>query len=108
MSPAQHPERLLRTPSWTGVVLVCKQCAKRSSGPKRLETKALVTTARNALSGSKPRPRVMTVGCLGLCPKGAIAVASVGPQGSRLVAVETKRALRSVLPALVGRASMPG
>ncbi len=74
-------------PSWQALVVVCKDCQKRGSGPKRLKAKDVVQSARMASKAERPRPRVIVSGCLGLCPKRAIAVARVdAASGARLVA----------------------
>ena len=87
-------------PKWNAVVLVCKACGKRSKGPRHLKAKALVTTLRSASKDERPRPRIVTTGCLGLCPKRAIAVAFVGGQReSRIVAVASSEQLASLYPA---------
>lgn len=76
------------SPSWQALVVVCKDCQKRGSGPKRLKAKEVVREARVALKAERPRPRVVLSGCLGLCPKRAIAVARVdAADGARIVGV---------------------
>lgn len=92
----------VRTPSWQGVVLICRACRKRGNGPKKLRPKALVATARKAVGPQRPRPRVVMTTCLGLCPKAAIAVASVGASSTRLAAVRSKRELASALVSMLG------
>ncbi len=76
------------SPSWQSLLVVCQECQKRGSGPKRLKAKEVVHEARKALKAERPRPRVVTSGCLGLCPKRAIAVARVdAAHGARIVGV---------------------
>ncbi len=87
-----------QAPSWSSVVLVCKECQKRGSGPKRLKAKALVQEARSACKAERPRPRIVVSGCLGLCPKRAIAVARVGPEGARIVAAAAAEDVARVMP----------
>jgi hypothetical protein len=64
--------RLRRPPP----VLVCKKCLGRVADGKALR-KALKSELkrRGSAGGSKP-PRVVLTGCLGICPKRAVAVAS--------------------------------
>lgn len=77
-------------PRWQAVLLVCRQCGKRSSGPKSLKAKDVMKTLRLAARTQRPRPRVLVTGCLGLCPKKALAIARVGgPQAARLIGVKT-------------------
>ena len=60
------------------MLLVCKDCRKRSNGPREPKAKALVSALKRSVQGETPRPRVLMTSCLGLCPKRATAVARVG------------------------------
>lgn len=94
-----HP--LPEHPKWDAVFLVCKDCHKRSSGPKKSKPKEFVTTLRKHAGAARPRPRVLMTGCLGLCPKAATAVARVGCDApTRIVAVKSKKQLEAALPLL--------
>ena len=59
-------------PPWSGLVAVCGKCA-RKAGRKRL-TKELKHAAK--ASGIVSRTRFIEVGCLDLCPKRRLVVAS--------------------------------
>ncbi len=88
-------------PRWDAVFLVCKACGKRSKAPKGLKSKALMGYVRAATRGDHTRPGIIQTGCLGLCPKGAVAVAYVsGDAGPRIVAVRTRSELEAALPLL--------
>ena len=63
---------------WDGVVLVCRQCRQRGSGPKKLKNKDVTRALRRELKGGAARPRVVLTECLGLCPKRATTIARVG------------------------------
>ncbi len=91
-------------PSWQSALLVCKACGKRSSGPRRVKTKAVASEVKRLMRASRPRARVVMTSCLGLCPKGAVAVAMVGakPGGARIIAVDTLKTLQKLLPLLAG------
>ncbi|MES2187064.1 MAG: hypothetical protein V4505_21130 [Pseudomonadota bacterium] len=67
------------------LVLVCKDCRKRSSGPE-LKTRKLAVGLRSLAKDSKLKARVVTTSCLGLCPKKATAVVLV-PRGEALRAM---------------------
>ena len=96
MKPAV-PDR----PKWDAVFLVCRDCHKRGSGPKHSKPKEFVTTLRKHAGATRPRPRVLLTGCLGLCPKGATAVARVGCDApTRIVAVKSKKQLDVAMPLL--------
>jgi len=92
-------------PGWNTVFLVCRKCSKRKHAPHGIKPKALYSTIRHSLPKEKPRPRVLFSSCLGLCPKGAMAVARVGAGEPRIVAVTTLKELEGALPAL--RAAHP-
>ncbi|CAN5493716.1 hypothetical protein BH11PSE4_BH11PSE4_43260 [soil metagenome] len=66
--------RLRRAPP----VFVCKKCLGRVADGKALR-KALKSELmkRGSANGGKP-PRVVLTGCLGICPKRAVVVASAG------------------------------
>ena len=88
-----------KSPSWKSVVLVCKACGKRGSGPKKGMPKEIANELRRASKATRPRPRILMTGCLGLCPKAATAVALVGdPHPTRIVAVERLAQLAELMP----------
>jgi predicted metal-binding protein len=92
----------LRRPRWAAVFLVCKACGERRNGPKKLKPKALVALVRRESKGLAERTRVMTTGCLGLCPKSAIALAHAGAGSSAaIVAIKSRREGKAAV-ALIG------
>lgn len=77
-------------PSWETAVLVCKDCGKRSSGPDDLKVKGVASALKGSLRKIRPRPRCVLTSCLGLCPKGAIAVALAGgDKPARIAAIRS-------------------
>jgi predicted metal-binding protein len=87
MKKHQHPVPVdVRKAAWTAVVLVCRDCRKRSSGPEDIKLKAALHEARRALKQSGARGRVVSSSCLGLCPKRALAVAWAGAHGAPTIA----------------------
>jgi predicted metal-binding protein len=97
--PLPAPE----SPSWNALLLVCKACRKRGSGPKGMKTRDVTAELRRGLKSTKPRPRVVTSSCLGLCPKRAVAIAAVAAGSApRIVAVESVAQLAGVLTQLIG------
>jgi len=99
----------IELPKWDAVILICKDCRKRKNGPEHLKAKALVKIARRHLHDAQPRPRVVSVSCLGVCPKRAIAVACLGDElPPRVIRIETRGAFADALPLLIRRdPSMP-
>ena len=99
----------LESPSWNAALLVCNVCKKRSNGPRGFKAKAVVQEARRALRDLKPRPRIVLTTCLGLCPKGALAVAFVGGgSGAQICAIESIEQVEATLPLLAGSAHERG
>lgn len=68
--------------NWKTAVLVCRKCSKKlhgGFGPGG--TRPLAKALRRHLSlkkGRKARAGVIEVGCLGVCPKGAVTVVNGG------------------------------
>lgn len=87
-----------------GLVLVCGQCEKRSSGPSKLTAKDARKSLKGALGAQGTRMRIVQSSCLGLCPKKSIAVAAAG-QGtpSMLAEVRNERDLKAVAARLDAR-----
>ena len=86
------------TPKWDALFVVCKDCRKRKNGPDDSKPKKLVRVIRSHARDARPRPRAVLCGCLGLCPKGATAVAHAARSGElRVVAVESAAQLESAL-----------
>lgn len=69
---------VLSRPRWDTVVLVCRACRKRGDGPTGMPAKGVIQGVRRALDDLRPRPRIVQTSCLGLCPKGATAIAAAG------------------------------
>ena len=93
--------------SWNAVFLVCKDCQKRSKGPKKLKSKIAAHEIKLAARALKPRARVVTTGCLGLCPKAALAIGFVG-RTARLAAVDSAAQVRSAVDLLMAPARAGG
>lgn len=89
---------------WQAVLLVCKDCVDRGSGPKKSgAAKALMPALRQATRRGPVRTRVFPTGCLGLCPKRATAVARLGQgEPARIVAIRSRNTVAEGLVALVG------
>ena len=97
---------MLERPEWETVVLVCKACSKRGKGRKELSGKKLAGLVRRDAKGTRPRPRVLLTGCLGLCPKGATAIARVGGgRATDIVAIRSEAELGAAVPLLLDVAS---
>jgi len=82
------PPAIEVTPTpWREIVLVCRKCTRRLDGgfgkkhrePLRGELKTALRSA-----GRRREVRVIEIGCLGLCPKGAVTVAIASRPGELL------------------------
>ena len=85
-------------PEWGSLYVVCKDCRKRKRAPDGLKPKKLLHALRRHVRDTRPRPRVVLSSCLGLCPKGAAAIALAGPAGPlRVIAVTSEAQLEAAL-----------
>ena len=78
--PDEAPDFLVK-PKFGGVVVLCKACQKRSSGPAKLKAKDLRKAMRREPAPNGLRLRVVESSCLGLCPKKAIAAVAMARGG---------------------------
>lgn len=91
-------------PRWDAVMLICKECGKRKNGPRDLKAKTLVKLARGHLQAQRPRPRVVSTSCMGICPKHAIAIAWLGLGiEPRIVCVGDREGFDESMPLLTRR-----
>ena len=94
MSRAPKPIKHLRA-TWSDVVLVCRKCSKKlgggfgDGGDRRLAKTLKAVSKTGAAKGSKTRKGqrfgVVEVGCLDVCPRGAVMVVRAGAPGEWLV-----------------------
>jgi predicted metal-binding protein len=81
------------------MVLVCKACGKRSSGPaKEGKPKKLAQALKGAARQARLKTRVVMTSCMGLCPKKATAVVVIGSSGDPVqYAVESRDQAASLI-----------
>ncbi|HUD32391.1 MAG TPA: hypothetical protein VMR43_05130 [Variovorax sp.] len=80
-----------------GLVLVCGQCEKRSSGPSKLTAKDARKSLKGALGAQRTGMRIVESSCLGLCPKKSIAIAAASRNmASVLAEVRNESDLKAV------------
>lgn len=87
---------------WDGIALVCRKCSKKLGGgfgPGNDEK--LAKTLRQALraAGRRRALRIVEVGCLGLCPRKAVTLASPTHPGA-LFAIPRGTSAEATLAAL--------
>ena len=63
-------------PRRPGPVLICRKCLKRAGEGARLKRALKSELKRRAAVAGDRKPRVIAVGCFGICPKQAVVVAS--------------------------------
>lgn len=78
-------------PRFGGLLMVCGDCQRRSSGPTRHTAKELRGELKKAVGHAPVRWRVIECGCLGLCPRKATAVAAAAAVTPVLLAAVRKR-----------------
>jgi predicted metal-binding protein len=57
-------------------VLICKKCLKRSANGPELKRALKSEVKRRSIAQGTRRPRVVQTGCLGICPKRAVVLAT--------------------------------
>lgn len=84
---SKPPIEITPTP-WREIILVCRKCTRRLDGgfgkKRRQPLRSELKTALRA-AGRRREVRVIEIGCLGLCPKGAVTVA-IASRPSELLA----------------------
>ena len=89
---------------WDGVALICKKCGKKLGGgfgAKGGEALSKALRAELKATGRRRALRVVSVGCLGLCPKRAVSVvASCAP--GHVLSVPAGTDMGEVVQALLG------
>ncbi|MCZ2495876.1 hypothetical protein GN316_03815 [Xylophilus sp. Kf1] len=89
------------------LVMVCKACGKRSSGPaKNGKPKEVAGEFKGAGKAARLKMRVVMTSCIGLCPKNATAVVVTGGQAggpTTSYAVEDRLQVAALLPAATPR-----
>lgn len=94
MSPRDKPMRALPA-RWRDILLVCRKCSKRLGGgfgPEgdRKLAKVLKRELEAGDKGRRAEVAVLEVGCLDICPKGAVVALRAGKPGEiRLVPAGT-------------------
>lgn len=88
------------------LVLVCAKCAKRQDLPKRAVRGMLKQAYKRRSQGGKLR--VVETGCLGPCPKRALAVATAASLATgRVLLLDPASTPRQALEAILPDASLP-
>lgn len=96
--------RIRTVPSnWQGAVLVCRKCSKKLGGGFGPKGKQSLAKALRQAGGGKKRRKdsfgVLEVGCLGVCPRGAVTVID-GAQPERWLLVPEGADVEAVLAQL--------
>lgn len=87
MPKPSKPGIVAEATSWRDVILVCQKCGKKLDGgfgPDGEESLARVLKRALRATGRRSTTRVMETKCMGLCPKGAVAVLPATAPGTIL------------------------
>jgi predicted metal-binding protein len=57
-------------------VLICKKCLKHSADGPKIKRALKSELKRRSIAQGTKRPRIVRTGCLGICPKRAIVIAT--------------------------------
>lgn len=81
------------------LVMVCKACGKRSSGPSKAgKPKKIAGEFKEKGKSARLKTRVVLTSCMGLCPKNATAVVVArGNAGPASFAVEDRQQVAGLL-----------
>ena len=91
MSKTRKPDRgaVIATPTgWHDIAFICRKCSKKLDGGFGPDgTQSLRGLLRDGLRATGRRGQVglIEVGCLGLCPKGAVTVGLASAPGDLLI-----------------------
>ena len=94
-------KHLTTSASWEGLLLVCKDCPKRSNGPNKVKAKDAVSAARQAAKEQRRQFRVVSCSCLGVCPKGELVMASSRGAEFRVAVVSQLSQIEGTVEALL-------
>lgn len=74
MSPKSSPT--IARPKRPPPVLICGKCLSKIDGGKKLKQALKAELKQAAAAQGGRRPKLVTTGCLGICPKRAVVTAS--------------------------------
>ena len=75
-SMAKNASIVTVRPRRPGPVLICRKCLKRADDGSQLKRALKSELKQLAAQAGDKKPRVVAVGCFGICPKRAVVVAS--------------------------------
>ena len=79
-------------------ILVCRKCLSRAGGGGKLKSALKKQVKRHSAAQAVKRAKVVVTGCLGICPKHAVTVASAATlqRGEYLLLKDEKQAAAAV------------
>jgi NADH:ubiquinone oxidoreductase subunit E len=84
-------------------VLICGKCLSRIDGGKKLKQAMKAELKHAAAAHGGKRPKLVTTGCLGICPKRAVVTASAATLGrGEYVLVGEREEAGEVIAVLMG------
>ncbi|MFT3940752.1 (2Fe-2S) ferredoxin domain-containing protein [Rhodopseudomonas sp.] len=89
--PAKSSPAIAR-PKRSPPVLICGKCLSKIDGGKKLKQAMKAELKHAAAAQGGKRPKLVTTGCLGICPKRAVVTASAATLGrGEYVLVEDRK-----------------
>ncbi|UYO48597.1 (2Fe-2S) ferredoxin domain-containing protein [Rhodopseudomonas palustris] len=83
-------------------VLICGKCLSKIDGGKKLKQALKAELKRAAAAQGGKRPKLVTTGCLGICPKRAVVTASAATLGrGEYVLVEDRKQVEEAVRVLL-------
>jgi hypothetical protein len=89
-------------------ILVCRKCLSRMAGGGKVKSALKKQVQRHSAGQAVKRPRLVVTGCLGICPKGAVTVASTATlrRGEYLLLRDKEQAREAVRQLMPGRGTI--
>uniref|UniRef100_E6VQK5 (2Fe-2S) ferredoxin domain-containing protein n=1 Tax=Rhodopseudomonas palustris (strain DX-1) TaxID=652103 RepID=E6VQK5_RHOPX len=85
-------------------VLICGKCLSKIDGGKKLKHALKAELKQAAAAHGSKRPKLVTTGCLGICPKRAVVTASAPTLGrGEYVLLEQRKELEEAVTALMNQ-----
>jgi|GEM_PF-2006139 len=83
-------------------VLICGKCLSRIDGGKKLKQALKAELKQRAVAHGGKRAKLVTTGCLGICPKRAVVTASAATLGrGEYVLIEDRKDAADAMAALM-------
>jgi predicted metal-binding protein len=90
-------------------LLICGKCLSRIEGGKKLKQALKAGLKQHAAARGAKRPKLVTTGCLGICPKRAVVTASAATLlRNEYVLIDDRKAAAAAIAMLIPDAAGQG